>query len=220
MRCLAKARRICIHRDVCCDLEVLHCLTELGTSIAESNYIQQGMKPLQNIFFSTELCDRSQTQQSTMGFIDNKYVAKFIAGGAAPPLPPAHPSEAISSAPEQYASQPVISELPLPPGWIQHFDPNTQKVYYLEQATGLTQWVQPAPSQPLSAPDSSAASTMSSSTAHTTTPLIGGSDPKQHDVVRRNHVYLNLPTATEREEMRKKAEEKRAREGEKPCVLG
>jgi hypothetical protein len=37
--------------------------------------------------------------------------------------------------------------------------------------------------------------------------------PQGNDVVRRNHVYLNLPTATEREEMRKNAEEKREREG-------
>jgi hypothetical protein len=155
-----------------------------------------------------------------MGFLDNKYVAKFIAGGAAPPLPPTHPSEAVSSAPEQYNSRPISSGPILPPGWVQQWDPNTQQVYYLEQATGLTQWVPP---MSIHVPDSSAASIRSSTTAHTTTPLIGRSDQssglKQHDVVRRNHVYLNLPTATEREEMRKKAEEKRAKEGDKPYVL-
>jgi hypothetical protein len=153
-----------------------------------------------------------------MGFINNKYVAKFIAGGAAPPLPPAHSQETIPYAPEQHTLQSAPSERPLPPGWIQQFDPNSQRVYYLKQATGLTQWVPPAPTPNHPPLDGSAASTMSSATSQTSTPLIGGSTQQQHDVVRRNHVYLNLPTATEREEMRKKAEEKRAREGEKPYV--
>jgi hypothetical protein len=157
-----------------------------------------------------------------MGFVDNKYVAKFIAGGGAPPLPPSHPPQTASSAPSwQSPLEPATSEPSLPPGWIQQWDPNTQCVYYLEQATGLAQWVPPAMPQTQHL-DSSAASMMSGTTAHTTTPLIGKSAQpdglKQHDVIRRNHVYLNLPTATEREEIRKKAEENKAREGKKPYV--
>ncbi|KAI4191158.1 MAG: hypothetical protein L6R41_000295 [Letrouitia leprolyta] len=33
----------------------------------------------------------------------------------------------------------------LPPGWISQWDPNSQRYYYLEQATGRTQWDPPQP---------------------------------------------------------------------------
>ena len=32
---------------------------------------------------------------------------------------------------------------PLPPGWISQWDPNSQRYYFLEQATGRTQWEPP-----------------------------------------------------------------------------
>jgi hypothetical protein len=37
-----------------------------------------------------------------------------------------------------YGSQPQ-----LPPGWIQQWDANSQRYYYVEQATGRTQWEPP-----------------------------------------------------------------------------
>jgi hypothetical protein len=43
--------------------------------------------------------------------------------------------------------------------------------------------------------------------------------PRQHDVIRRNHVYLNLPTASERAEILRKAEKKREREGPPKYVM-
>jgi cytoskeletal protein RodZ len=151
-----------------------------------------------------------------MGFIDNKYVAKFISGGAAPPLPPSHKpattpstsSHPSSSHPpfEPSTSYPLASTTQLPTGWIAQWDPNTQQVYYLEQASGLTQWVPPA-----TAP-SDLASTFRGETM-TNLAL------RQHDVIRRNHVYLNLPTASERAEITRKAEEKREREGPPKYVM-
>jgi hypothetical protein len=157
-----------------------------------------------------------------MGFIDSKFVAKFIAGGAAPALPPTHTPGPASPIPPQHAS---LSPPTLPPGWVEQWDTKSRRIYYLDQATGRTQWVPPAHRHDPVAEndnqlDSSAASMMSSTTAHTTTPLIspGRPKPKQHDIVRRNHVYLNLPTASERAEILRKAEEKRQREGEKPYV--
>jgi hypothetical protein len=32
---------------------------------------------------------------------------------------------------------------PMPPGWVQQWDQNSQRWYYLEQATGRTQWDPP-----------------------------------------------------------------------------
>lgn len=46
--------------------------------------------------------------------------------------PPSHPPS--SGGPPQ-----------LPPGWISQWDPNSQRYYYLEQATGRTQWDPPQP---------------------------------------------------------------------------
>ena len=48
-------------------------------------------------------------------------------GGAPPPQQPQ-----FSSGPPQ-----------LPPGWISQWDPNSQRYYYLEQASGRTQWEMP-----------------------------------------------------------------------------
>jgi hypothetical protein len=154
-----------------------------------------------------------------MGFRDNKYVAKFIFGGAAPPLPPSHkPATTPSTSSHPSSSQPPFTSsqssssppsaptTQLPIGWIAQLDPNTQQVYYLEQATGLTQWVPPA-----NVPSDSA----STFSGKTMTNLA----PRQHDVIRRNHVYLNLPTASERAEITRKAEEKREREGPPKYVM-
>ncbi|KAL8940794.1 MAG: hypothetical protein Q9216_002620 [Gyalolechia sp. 2 TL-2023] len=44
--------------------------------------------------------------------------------------------------------QPSSGGPPLPPGWISQWDPNSQRYYYLEQATGRTQWDPPQPYHP------------------------------------------------------------------------
>jgi hypothetical protein len=135
-----------------------------------------------------------------MGFIDNKYVAKFISGGAAPPFPPSHePGAPLVASSQPSSSQRRDPEPQLPPGWFQQWESDTQRVYYLEQATGRTQWVPPATVSLDSASMLSGKTTVVS--------------PRSNDVVRRNHLYLNLPTATEREEIRRKEREKRERQG-------
>jgi hypothetical protein len=134
-----------------------------------------------------------------MGLKNNKYVAKFIAGDSAPALPPTHEPDPT---PLESPSDPS-----LPLGWSQEFDSTTQKAYYLERSTGRTQWVPPTNSH-----DPDAASILSGTTVGADT------KPHQHDIVRRNHVYLNLPTAKEREEMKSKAEARRAERGEEKYV--
>jgi hypothetical protein len=134
-----------------------------------------------------------------MGFIDNKLVAKFIAGGSAPALPPSHHPDPTP--------HPFRRSTHLPPGWTEELDPTTQKRYYLQRSTGRTQWVPPTLS-----PDSDRASILSGTTV--------GDDAQAHynDVIRRNHLYLNLPTAAEREETMRKAEARRARKGPEKYV--
>jgi hypothetical protein len=135
-----------------------------------------------------------------MGFVDNKYVSKFISGGAAPRLPPSHePGATLVASSQPSSSQPRDLEQQLLSGWVQQWDTNTQRVYYLEQVTGRTQWVPPA--------------TVSSDSASTLSGKTAVLPPKGNDVVRRSQLYLNLPTATERAEIRRKAEEKRERKG-------
>jgi hypothetical protein len=137
-----------------------------------------------------------------MGLINNKYVAKFIAGGSAPALPPSHE-------PDPTASE-SRSDSSLPRGWSKEIDPTTQKPYYLERSTGRTQWVPPAPSR-----NSDTASILSGTTAGA-----GANTVSHQKMARRVNLYLNLPTATEREEIRRKAEARRAEKGEEEYVLG
>ncbi|KIW07131.1 uncharacterized protein PV09_02003 [Verruconis gallopava] len=49
--------------------------------------------------------------------------------------------------PQQYGALPP-SGLHLPPGWIQQWDPNSQRNFYVDTATGRTQWEPPAFSPP------------------------------------------------------------------------
>jgi hypothetical protein len=53
------------------------------------------------------------------------------------PIPPQHPL------PQQNYGQPPYSP---PPGWSQHWDHRSQRYYYVEQATGRSQW-EPAANQ-------------------------------------------------------------------------
>lgn len=150
-----------------------------------------------------------------MGFIDNKFVAKFIAGGAAPPLPPTHPQGPLAPAPSQSL---------IPYGWIEKWDTNSQRTYYLEQATGRTQWELPsyhAPppetqTQPAPNRDVSSASMLSGTRAHTIMP--SNSAAQASSTVASSNIYLNLPTAAERDEMRKKAEANKEKDGDKKYV--
>lgn len=50
------------------------------------------------------------------------------------PIPPQHPP------PQQRYGQPPYSP---PAGWTQHWDHNSQRYYYIEQATGRSQWEPP-----------------------------------------------------------------------------
>lgn len=50
--------------------------------------------------------------------------------------------------PSQSYGAPPPSGPNLPPGWLQQWDQNSQRHYYLEQATGRTQWDPPAFSSP------------------------------------------------------------------------
>jgi hypothetical protein len=43
----------------------------------------------------------------------------------------------------QHGNFPLSSGPQLPPGWISHWDPSSQRTYYVEQATGRTQWEPP-----------------------------------------------------------------------------
>lgn len=54
-------------------------------------------------------------------------------------------SQAYGAPPPSHA--PSTGGPPLPPGWIAQWDQNSQRYYYLDQATGRTQWELPQPSQ-------------------------------------------------------------------------
>ncbi|KAI4217888.1 MAG: hypothetical protein LQ349_008969 [Xanthoria aureola] len=54
-------------------------------------------------------------------------------------------SQAYGAPPPSHA--PSTGGPPLPPGWIAQWDQNSQRYYYLDQATGRTQWELPQPPQ-------------------------------------------------------------------------
>jgi hypothetical protein len=145
-----------------------------------------------------------------MGFLDNKYVNKFISGGA----PPAQFRQA-SAAQESFP--------PMPADWIQQWDSASQRWYYVEQATGLRQLKPPAV-QSIPAYNGAyredAASIMSGTTANIVPPLrpnINAAASAHRAVMSHSHKYMNMPTAAERAEYWRKKEERQAREGdEKP----
>jgi hypothetical protein len=158
---------------------------------------------------SSETCQLSCCpQHSTMGFLDNKYVNKFISGGA----PPAPFREALTAQ--------EISP-PLPVGWIQKWDKASQRWYYLEQSTGLRQWEPPLaqPPQTHSGPyPDDTASMMSGTTANTVTPLTARNTRAASDhraIMSHSHKYMNMPTAAERAEYWRKEGERQAKEGDK-----
>ncbi|KAH7412232.1 hypothetical protein DE146DRAFT_732547 [Phaeosphaeria sp. MPI-PUGE-AT-0046c] len=79
-----------------------------------------------------------------MSIIKNKYVNKFISGGNTPAFPPSHtPGELVVAEIPPEAASLAASLAPPPPGWVLQWEPNAQRIYYLEQATGRTQWVPP-----------------------------------------------------------------------------
>ncbi|EME88789.1 uncharacterized protein MYCFIDRAFT_87575 [Pseudocercospora fijiensis CIRAD86] len=65
---------------------------------------------------------------------------------------PGYQQPSYGQPPQQYGSYPAPppqhsappGQPPLPPGWMAQFDQNSQKWYYVEQATGRTQWEPPA----------------------------------------------------------------------------
>lgn len=58
------------------------------------------------------------------------------------------PFQQASYGQQPYGHQQGYGAPPLPPGWISQWDPNSQRYYYLEQATGRTQWDPPHQSFP------------------------------------------------------------------------
>ncbi|OAL57232.1 hypothetical protein IQ07DRAFT_617594 [Pyrenochaeta sp. DS3sAY3a] len=56
--------------------------------------------------------------------------------------PPQHHQNQASPAPPNFARPPP--QVPTPQGWTQEFDPQSQRWYYVEQATGRAQWNPPS----------------------------------------------------------------------------
>ena len=133
-----------------------------------------------------------------MGFIDNKYVSKFING----PTLPTEFRQHAASAPETSPS--------LPAGWSQRWDPNNQRWYYLEHATGNTQ-LEPPPF--LTQSHNDAASTISGATTLHENANASGS-ANLNPAVPKAHAYTNMPTAAERDAIWEKERKRQEKEGD------
>ncbi|KAH7082541.1 hypothetical protein BKA63DRAFT_501160 [Paraphoma chrysanthemicola] len=141
-----------------------------------------------------------------MGFTNNKYVAKLVNGGAPPPFPKVPSQDPAASTAQQAPVPEEPSHPPLPPGWVHQWDPSTQRWFFFEPATGRTQWVPPSDTARISTATDSGAQ----DTAHDGFPQ---QLPARDNRVYNAHKYLNLPTASERAEMMRKAEAEREKKG-------
>lgn len=193
---------------------------------APAYHISSERFPVNCLFFSlgADIVVPISRQYLIMGIIKNKYINKFISGGNTPAFPPSHiPGEPVAIELPPQAQSLAFSHARLPPGWFIQWEPNAQKIYYLEQASGRTQWVPPvmsnAPPEQCTSDDGYAASILSGTTAHPTEPgqpshrAVQWHGLPQHDRVRRSHIWMNLPTKAEREKIMREAAEKREKEG-------
>ncbi|OAL02216.1 hypothetical protein IQ06DRAFT_346806 [Phaeosphaeriaceae sp. SRC1lsM3a] len=159
-----------------------------------------------------------------MGIIKNKYISKFILGGSTPAFPPSHiPGEPVAIELPPQAQSLAASHARLPPGWFIQWEPNAQKIYYLEQASGRTQWVPPvmsnAPPEQYTSDDEYPASIMSGTTAYSTEPGQPSNSAaqlrylQQNPRIHRSQMLIGIPTKAEREKYIREAAEKREKEG-------
>jgi hypothetical protein len=133
-----------------------------------------------------------------MGIIKNKYVNRFISGGNTPAFPPSPaPGEAVTTELPAEAQSLIASQARPPPGWFIQWEPNAQKIYYLEQATGRTQWVRPnMPNASISRNvyrDDDEASILSGTTVHPSNSRSVYRDSDEASILRGTTVHATKP---------------------------
>lgn len=119
---------------------------------------------------------RGATQKTTS---TARVESKPVVSGAALPQP-----ATIASTP----APPASTQSPaLPPGWLQLFDPASNLPYYVNQATGQSQWEPPAVSQVPHIGAPMAIPTVSTSVSHVHQAVHQPVDAQQHQQFQTNH---------------------------------